>query len=143
MLSVREQPVEHSIGNSLFVKTQWDEEVGTSYEDRKFMTIMEISNIILPSGTNGGILSAMELRCKCNFATSGVGISEASFGILLFTGRSCSKTVLVRVFPYDKPEKAVTTYAILDEHSNKTLACSELVDLLGVVSGRMVPLVVL
>jgi hypothetical protein len=39
-LSVREQPVEHSIGNSLFVKTQWDEEVGTSYEDRKFMTIM-------------------------------------------------------------------------------------------------------
>lgn len=40
-LSVREQPVEHSIGNSLFVKTQWDEEVGTSYEDRKFMTIMD------------------------------------------------------------------------------------------------------
>jgi hypothetical protein len=42
-----------------------------------------ISNSILPSGTNGGILSGMELRCECNFATSGVGISEASFGILL------------------------------------------------------------
>ena len=51
-----------------------------------------------------------------------------------FTGRSCSKTVLVRVFPYDKPEKAVTICAILDEHSNKTLACSELIDLLGVDS---------
>jgi hypothetical protein len=33
--------------------------------------------------SNGGILSAMELRCECNFATSGVGISEASFGIVL------------------------------------------------------------
>jgi hypothetical protein len=30
--------------------------------------------------------------------------------------------------------KAVTTYAILDEHSNKTLACSELMDLLDVDS---------
>jgi hypothetical protein len=51
-----------------------------------------------------------------------------------FTGCSCSKIVVVRVFPYDKPEKAVTTYAILDEHSNKTLACSELMDLVGVDS---------
>ncbi|CAC5381784.1 unnamed protein product [Mytilus coruscus] len=51
-----------------------------------------------------------------------------------FTGRSCSKTVLVKIFPSNKPEKAVTTNAILDEHSNKTLACSELMDLLGVDS---------
>ncbi|CAC5384622.1 unnamed protein product [Mytilus coruscus] len=33
-----------------------------------------------------------------------------------FTCRSCWKTVLVKVFPSNKPEKAVTIYAILDEH---------------------------
>jgi hypothetical protein len=60
--------------------------------------------------------------------------NEHTLQIVYSLLRSCWKTVLVRVFPYDKPEKAVTTYAILDEHSNKTLACSELVDLLGVDS---------
>lgn len=40
-INVCEQPVEQYFGNSLFAKTQWDEVVGTSYEDRKFVTIME------------------------------------------------------------------------------------------------------
>jgi hypothetical protein len=65
-----------------------------------------ISNSILPSGTNGGILSAMELRCECNFATSGVGISEASFGNLLVDGRTtlfdpCHSKLSVREQPVE------------------------------------------
>ncbi|KAK3096719.1 hypothetical protein FSP39_002652 [Pinctada imbricata] len=48
-----------------------------------------------------------------------------------FTGRSCSKTLLVKVFPSGQPEKAVKVYAIIDEQSNRTLVRSELLDQLG------------
>ncbi|KAK3084088.1 hypothetical protein FSP39_007909 [Pinctada imbricata] len=45
-----------------------------------------------------------------------------------FKGRSCSKTVLVRIYPKGKPLPSVVTYAMLDEHCNKTLASSQLLD---------------
>ncbi|XP_048734152.2 uncharacterized protein LOC125650167 [Ostrea edulis] len=53
-----------------------------------------------------------------------------------FKGRSCSKTVLVQVFPKGQPNKAVKVYAILDDQSNKTLGTSVLFDALGVADDK-------
>ena len=52
-------------------------------------------------------------------------------------GRSCSKVVLVQVYPAGCPEDAVSVYAILDDQSNHTLAQPELLDQLGVESPPM------
>ncbi|XP_056107180.1 uncharacterized protein LOC130085444 [Rhinichthys klamathensis goyatoka] len=49
-----------------------------------------------------------------------------------FGSRSCSKICLVRVYPAGQREKAVKAYAVLDEQSNKSLAKTELFDLLGI-----------
>lgn len=46
--------------------------------------------------------------------------------------RSCSKVCLVKVFPEDQPEKAVKTYVILDDQSNRSLARSEFFNLFGI-----------
>ncbi|XP_067273612.1 uncharacterized protein [Pseudorasbora parva] len=46
--------------------------------------------------------------------------------------RSCSKVCLVKVFPGGHPEKAVKTYVILDDQSNRSLARSEFFDLFGI-----------
>lgn len=43
--------------------------------------------------------------------------------------KSCCKICLVRVYPMDQPEKAIQTYAVLDDQSNRSLACSEFFDL--------------
>lgn len=43
-----------------------------------------------------------------------------------FTGKSCAKIILVRVYPKGREENAITTYAIFDDQSNKSLAKSEL-----------------
>ncbi|XP_053386674.1 uncharacterized protein LOC123538141 [Mercenaria mercenaria] len=49
----------------------------------------------------------------------------------LTTGKSCTKTVLVRVYPEDQPDRAITCYAIIDDQSNKSLAKSALFDKVG------------
>ena len=48
-----------------------------------------------------------------------------------FSGRSCSKTLLVNVFPEGQPELATKVYAIIDVQSNRSLVRSELLDRLG------------
>ncbi|CAC5372170.1 unnamed protein product [Mytilus coruscus] len=45
-----------------------------------------------------------------------------------FQGKSCAKTLLVKVYPEGKPEVSVTTYAIIDDQSNRSLACSTFID---------------
>lgn len=44
-------------------------------------------------------------------------------------GRSCSKICLVSVYPAGQRERAVKAYAVLDEHSNKSLARMEFFEL--------------
>ncbi|XP_033111446.1 uncharacterized protein LOC117112468 [Anneissia japonica] len=46
------------------------------------------------------------------------------------SGRSCSKICLARVYIDGNPENVITTYAVLDDQSNKSLAKSKLFDLL-------------
>ena len=43
-----------------------------------------------------------------------------------FSGRSCSKTLLVNVFPEGQPELATKVYAIIDVQRNRSLVRSEL-----------------
>ena len=45
-----------------------------------------------------------------------------------FSGKSCGKTILVRVYPKDPPDQAMVTYAILDDQSNASLAKPEFFD---------------
>ncbi|XP_062594010.1 uncharacterized protein LOC134255492 [Saccostrea cucullata] len=52
--------------------------------------------------------------------------------------KSCAKTVLVKVYPRECPEKAVLTYAIVDEQSNRSLARSAFFDLFA-ISGPEIP----
>ena len=54
-----------------------------------------------------------------------------------FSGRSCAKTVLVRVYPEGHSESSVTVYAMIDEHCNRTLASSELMDTLGIKGNEL------
>ncbi|XP_062607667.1 uncharacterized protein LOC134269481 [Saccostrea cucullata] len=54
-----------------------------------------------------------------------------------FNGRSCAKTVLVRVYSEEHPETSATVYAMIDEHCNRTLASSELMDTLGVQGNEL------
>ncbi|KAK3107001.1 hypothetical protein FSP39_004706 [Pinctada imbricata] len=51
-------------------------------------------------------------------------------------GKSCSKTLLVRVYPEGNPEKAIKLYALVDDQSNRSLGKSELFDILGIHSER-------
>ena len=39
-----------------------------------------------------------------------------------FPGSSCAKMVLVNIFPEGDPTKAIKTYAIVDDQSNRSLA---------------------
>ena len=45
-----------------------------------------------------------------------------------FKGRSCAKTVLVKVYPQAHPENSLKVYAIVDDQSNRSLAKPELFD---------------
>lgn len=47
-------------------------------------------------------------------------------------GKSCSKTILVKVYDRENPDNFVRTYALIDDQSNCSLAKSELFDLLGI-----------
>lgn len=49
-----------------------------------------------------------------------------------FSGKSCAKVILVRVFPDGQPEKSVNVYAMLDDQSNRSLAKSGLFHLLDI-----------
>ncbi|XP_069109080.1 uncharacterized protein [Argopecten irradians] len=42
-------------------------------------------------------------------------------GSTSFPGKSCGKTVLVKVYPKGRPEEALDMYAIIDEQSNRSL----------------------
>ncbi|XP_048868217.1 uncharacterized protein LOC125740722 isoform X1 [Brienomyrus brachyistius] len=46
--------------------------------------------------------------------------------------RSCSKVCLVKVYPENRPEKAVKAYVILDDQSNRSLARPEFFDLFDI-----------
>lgn len=46
------------------------------------------------------------------------------------TSKSCSKTVLVKVYCEESPENAKKLYAIIDDQSNRSLVKSELLDTL-------------
>ena len=45
-----------------------------------------------------------------------------------FGGKSCAKTILVKVYPKGQPQKAIKTYALLDDQSNASLARSDFFD---------------
>lgn len=45
--------------------------------------------------------------------------------------KSCAKKVQVKVYPYDQPEKAIKTYCIIDDQSNRSLARSEFFGIFG------------
>ena len=47
-------------------------------------------------------------------------------------GKSCSKTVLVKVYPKGEPKNFVKTYALIDDQSNCSLAKSDLFDMLRI-----------
>jgi len=43
-----------------------------------------------------------------------------------FAGKACAKIILVKVYPKEHTEKAIMTYAIFDDQSNRSLAKSDL-----------------
>ena len=45
--------------------------------------------------------------------------------------KSCAKIVQVKVYHNDQPEKAIKTYCIIDDQSNRSLARSEFFDIFG------------
>lgn len=45
--------------------------------------------------------------------------------------KSCAKIVQVKIYPNDQPEKAIKTYCIIDDQSNRSLARSEFFDIFG------------
>ena len=51
-----------------------------------------------------------------------------------FEGKSCAKTVLVRVYPKNEPELAHTMYAVIDDQSNRSLASPGFYSLFNVTS---------
>lgn len=52
-----------------------------------------------------------------------------------FTGKTCSKTLLAKVYPNSLPARARTVYCILDDQSNRTLCRPELFYTLCIDSG--------
>lgn len=51
-----------------------------------------------------------------------------------FSGKSCAKMLLVRIYRCGEREKAFNMYALIDDQSNRSLARSEFFDLLNVYS---------
>lgn len=49
-----------------------------------------------------------------------------------FKGRSCSKTILVKVYPTGEPQNCMKLYAVIDDQSNRTLGRSEFFDRMNV-----------
>lgn len=65
-----------------------------------------------------------EIRTKCS------AICESTS----FPEKSCAKVLLVRVYCFSRPDKSVSTYALIDDQSNRSLATTHLLDLLDVNS---------
>ncbi|XP_048249047.1 uncharacterized protein LOC125378158 [Haliotis rufescens] len=55
-----------------------------------------------------------------------------------FAGKSCSKTVLVKVYPEGKPDMATRMYAIFDDQSNASLVKSEFFTIME-ADGEVIP----
>lgn len=53
------------------------------------------------------------------------------------TSKSCSKTLVVKVYCEESPENAVKLYAIIDDQSNRSLVKSELFDTLQFRGGHV------
>ena len=51
-----------------------------------------------------------------------------------YKGKSCAKTLLVKVYPEGRPDLAIRCYTIIDDQSNGTLARGKLFDLMGIDS---------
>ena len=49
-----------------------------------------------------------------------------------FSGKSCSKTLLVKVFPKKDPRQAIPMYAVIDDQSNRSLVSPKFFDLFNV-----------
>lgn len=56
-----------------------------------------------------------------------------------FSGRSCSKTLLVKVYHRDNPEHVRLMYAILDDQSNRTLCRAEFFETMNVTVASDTP----
>ncbi len=54
-----------------------------------------------------------------------------------FHGKSCAKTVLVKLYPVGQPESAIRTYAILDDQSNSSLAKRALFEVMNIHSASV------
>ncbi|XP_065925824.1 uncharacterized protein [Magallana gigas] len=91
------------------------------------VTAMHIKprNQDIPQSVQGGESEPFIVDSKCTSICDG------------FHGRSCAKTVLVQVYPENRPELSVTVYAMLDGHCNRTLATTELMDSLGVKGNEL------
>ena len=57
----------------------------------------------------------------------------------LYKGKSCAKTLLVRVYAEGTPGRAVTMYAIIDEQSNRSLVRSEFFNIMGIEDSQPKP----
>lgn len=51
-----------------------------------------------------------------------------------FGGKSCAKTLLVRVFPKEQPQHAKLMYAVIDDQSNRSLVSPEFFELFNIQS---------
>lgn len=71
--------------------------------------------------TEQGTDESTEVTSKC---TEICGIANSP--------RSCSKICLAKVYPKDHPEKAVRTYVVMDDQSNRSLARSDFFDLFNI-----------
>ena len=71
-----------------------------------------------------------------NSTSENVGSPVSTFCVQIcgkrFTGKSCAKMLLVRVYRSGMQETAVNMYALVDDQSNRSLARSEFFDLLNV-----------
>ncbi|XP_061829090.1 uncharacterized protein [Nerophis lumbriciformis] len=70
-----------------------------------------------PSSKHGGEPTSSEVASSCTTVCGGDQ-----------SDRSCSKICLVKIYPVNRQEKAIKVYAIIDEHSNRSLARSEFFD---------------
>ena len=90
-------------------------------------TAMHIDSYSIPSTNNRqyGGERTNEVDSKCTQICGNARI----------TSKSCSKTVLVKVFHKDSPDNAVKLYAIIDDQSNRSLVKSKLLNDLQIKSG--------
>ncbi|CAC5372342.1 unnamed protein product [Mytilus coruscus] len=77
---------------------------------------------------NNGGERQVENQPPDQISTKCTEICDDSADPTSFQGKSCAKTLLVKVYPEGKPEVSVTTYAIIDDQSNRSLVCSIFID---------------